>query len=646
MSGILYCIIRLIEAVICCLPLKLVVRIGRLLGWIAWATLRSYRHVALRNLKIAFPEKSLKERQQIAREHFTSLGGNLLVGPKLARLTKDDLMGVVSVEGLEVMSSEALKGRGCVFTVSHLGNWEILALISPFIMGRPCGTVYQRLGNRFLDAHVRITRGRFGLALFERKEGFNKAIELLRKHGGLGVLIDQHAGDAGIWCPMFNRLASTSPLACTLAQRTGAVILPIVVYTDGIGRWRCVISPPLAPRSNDVAHQTAELNLTLAAQIRNQPSDWFWVHNRWKTPNPKFLLATYKRGVVYADERASEHLQPFKILVRTSNWLGDAVMNMPAVIAIKKGRPDAHITVVCPAKLEAIWKQIPEVDEVLTLPAIKGLLTLLHFAKGLKQQRFDAAIVFPNSIRSALEAWLANIPRRVGFPGHAPRTWFLNQIFRDKKKRKKSTTPASSTPVHQVSHYLALAKFIGADIEGITAANCFVHLEKVRQKDRTQIALCPGAEYGPAKRWLPERYAEVIRQISATHDCDWLLVGVEKDRPIGEEIQRLAGVETVQNLCGKTSLDELIALLRNSRLLLTNDTGTMHLAAMLGTPTVSIFGSTEPTLTGPLGNGHVVLRKKVDCSPCFLRECPIDFRCMKAIEADEVVSAVKSILVP
>lgn len=644
MSWVIYCIVRLVETVICLLPLKLVVRVGRFLGWIAWAIMRSYRLVALRNLEIAFPDKSLKERKKIAREHFISLGGNLLAGPKLARFTKDDLMAVVSVEGLDIMSSDTLKGRGCVFTVSHLGNWEILALISPFIMGRPCGTVYQRLGNHHLDAHVRHTRGRFGLSLFERKEGFNKAIELLRNHGGLGVLIDQHAGDAGVWCPMFNRLASTSPLACTLAQRTGAVILPIVVYTDGIARWRCVISPPLAPRSNDVAHQTAELNLTLATQIRKQPSDWFWVHNRWKTPSPKFLLATYKRGVVFADARDPENLQPFKILIRTSNWLGDAVMNVPAVVAIKKGRPDAQITIVCPAKLEAVWKQIPEVDEVVTLPTQKGLLSFLHFVESLRNRNFDAAVVFPNSIRTALEIWMANIPRRVGFPGHAPRTLFLNQVFREKKKRKKTVVPP--TPVHQLNHYLALAKFIGAEIEGITAENCFVRIEKDLHTGRTKVALCPGAEYGPAKRWLPERYAEVIKQISATRDCDWLLVGVEKDRSIGEEIQRLAGVEAVQNLCGKTSLEELITLLRDCRLLLTNDTGTMHLAAMLGTPTVSIFGSTEPTLTGPLGNGHVVLRKKVECSPCFLRECPIDFRCMKAIEADEVVAAVKSILSP
>jgi lipopolysaccharide heptosyltransferase II len=158
-----------------------------------------------------------------------------------------------------------------------------------------------------------------------------------------------------------------------------------------------------------------------------------------------------------------------------------------------------------------------------------------------------------------------------------------------------------------------------------------------------RIGLCPGAEYGPAKRWPAERFANVIQQVSAGRACEWCVVGVERDAPIAEEIARASGVE-VRNLAGKTSVAELIALLKSCTLLLTNDTGTMHLAALLGVPVVAIFGSTEPALTGPLGEGHRVLRHHVECSPCFLRECPIDFRCMKAIEPAEVVAAIEGML--
>jgi lipopolysaccharide heptosyltransferase II len=157
------------------------------------------------------------------------------------------------------------------------------------------------------------------------------------------------------------------------------------------------------------------------------------------------------------------------------------------------------------------------------------------------------------------------------------------------------------------------------------------------------LGLCPGAEYGPAKRWLPERFAEAAAKITAESSAQWVLFGTKNDAAIGEEIAAAIGDHCV-NRIGQTTLQQLIDELRQCRLLLTNDTGTMHLAALLGVPLVAVFGSTEPLLTGPLGDGHVILRHHVECSPCFLRKCPIDFRCMKAISADEVANAVLSML--
>jgi lipopolysaccharide heptosyltransferase II len=158
-----------------------------------------------------------------------------------------------------------------------------------------------------------------------------------------------------------------------------------------------------------------------------------------------------------------------------------------------------------------------------------------------------------------------------------------------------------------------------------------------------QIGLSAGAEYGPAKRWLPERFAEAAVKVAAQAQVQWVLFGTPKDAQIGEQIATDLGDSCV-NRVGQTTLDQLILALRQCRLLLTNDTGTMHLASLLGVPVVAIFGSTEPGLTGPLGNHHIVLRHHVECSPCFLRKCPIDFRCMKAVAVQEVVDAVLSIL--
>lgn len=657
MELIVFWLYRALGNTIALLPLGGAIRAGRLLGWLGYWLAGKYRRMALHNLTIAFPEMRERKRRKLARSHFSTLVGNLFAAEKIARIPRDRLMDLVRIVGMEEINRLEAEKRGFVFVISHIGNWELLAQIGPLVFPNSNGTVYQRLGNRHMDRHIREVRSRIGLALFERKEGFNAACEMLRAAGGVGVLMDQHAGDAGVWCPLFGRLASTTSLPALLALRSGAALVPVAMHTDGIGRWRMVIDEAIETKGLNSGTLTLALNQALEKQIRRAPADWFWVHNRWKTPKPKFLLAAYKRGIVLppsptepvdasdgelfehvARKAASSKLQPFKILIRSSNWLGDAVMTIPAVRAIKKGRPDAHITILSPGKLADIWRLVPEVDNVLPFDApsgrFRGLKKLFQpwkIACKLRGHRFDAAVLLPNSIRAAVEVWLAGIPRRVGYPGHKGRPLFLNQVLREKKRKKEDK---DGKPKHQVHHYLKLAEFIGAEIPEMP----FALARPPRAESATlRIAVCPGAEYGPAKRWPADRFAEVIRTVNLTRACEWVIVGTFKDRPVGEEILEHAGKPAnVENRCGQTSLEQLIAMLRSCDALLTNDTGTMHLAALLGVPTVSIFGSTEPALTGPLGTGHTVLRKKVDCSPCFLRECPIDFRCMMAIHPRDV----------
>jgi lipopolysaccharide heptosyltransferase II len=308
-------------------------------------------------------------------------------------------------------------------------------------------------------------------------------------------------------------------------------------------------------------------------------------------------------------------------------------MSIPAVRTIKRGRPDAHVTILAPTKLADLWSEVTEVDDVIGIESNQGVVAVARKI----ERAFEAAIVFPNSLRAALEVSLARIPRRVGFPGHR-RSWLLNQVLRDKAPKKKKAR--SQPPRHQVYHYLELAKFIGADV---TAA-----LDPPARPDRPVsrlplLGLSPGAEYGPTKRWLPENFAAVVHQVTTSCDCEWVIFGTEKEERIAEEILRDFDGQH-RNLIGRTSLAQLIAELRACDLLLTNDTGTMHLAACVGTPTISIFGSTEPALTGPLGDGHRILRHHVPCSPCFLRNCPLDLRCMKSITVDEVARTIFEML--
>jgi heptosyltransferase-2 len=340
-----------------------------------------------------------------------------------------------------------------------------------------------------------------------------------------------------------------------------------------------------------------------------------------------------------------------RIVIRSSNWLGDAVMSVPAVRAIKRGLPGAHVSVLTPEKIADVWRLVSEVDEVIPFPAasgsgllrkLSGMAQVFRVARLIRGRGFTTGVVFPNSLRTGLEMWLARIPRRVGYPGHARRSLLLTQVFREEKP-ERATAPSR----HQVFDYLRLAEFLGARVEP-DAAFGFPKAGSLRVRapgEPARIAVCAGAEYGPAKRWLPEGYAEVVQAVSDSAPCRWQLVGTAKDRPVAGEIAKLCeNPPNVENLCGETTLAELIAILRESDALLTNDTGTMHLAALLGVPTVAIFGSTEPALTGPLGSGHTVVRKRAECSPCFLRECPIDFRCMREITSAAVIAAVRGAL--
>jgi heptosyltransferase-2 len=361
--------------------------------------------------------------------------------------------------------------------------------------------------------------------------------------------------------------------------------------------------------------------------------------------------------------------EPRRILVRGVNWLGDAVMTTPALLRLREKFPAAHITLLTPEKLKDLWLNHPAVDETISFVAEESVFSI---SRKLRAGKFDLALVLPNSPRSAIEVYLGGIPQRLGY-ARPWRNFFLTQAVVPRadafKMRKRSEseirqlisqtpdarrqTPEISKSAHQIFEYLNLTTALGANpeplvplltvtAEEIEAAKKKFGLEKI---DGLVIGLNPGAEYGPAKRWPVEKFIAAAKEIQQRKNCTWFLFGGNNDQPLTTQIESAIcnPQSAIFNLAGRTSLRELMSLLKFCRVLLTNDTGPMHIAVALGTSVVVPFGSTSPELTGPGLPGDArnrLLKSDAQCSPCFLRECPIDFRCMNGISVECVVEAV------
>jgi heptosyltransferase-2 len=369
----------------------------------------------------------------------------------------------------------------------------------------------------------------------------------------------------------------------------------------------------------------------------------------------------------------SSILHPRRVLVRGTNWLGDAVMTTPTLMRLRKKFPDAHIALLAPEKLGDLWANHPAISETISFAPEENVFSV---GKKLRAGNFDLALVLPNSHRSALEVWLAGIPQRIGY-ARPWRNLFLTQTIAPRagsvKMHKRSVgeiksliaandrsagvSPALPSSVHQIYEYLHLAAALGASPEPmppqlfvtpgeIEAVNKKLDLSKI---ERPLLGLNPGAEYGPAKRWPVDKFIAAAREIQHRTNCTWVTFGGQGDVAIANQIESAMASppSAVWNLAGKTSLRELMALLKVCRVLLTNDSGPMHVAAALGTPVVVPFGSTSPELTGPGLPGdawHRLLKSDASCSPCFRRECPIDFRCLNGISVGRVVEAVLSLV--
>lgn len=329
-----------------------------------------------------------------------------------------------------------------------------------------------------------------------------------------------------------------------------------------------------------------------------------------------------------------------RFLIVTPSWIGDTVAAQPLFTRLREYHPDARIDALAPPWVAAVLQAMPEIDgEVIENPFAHGELRLRErwrLARSLHARAYDAAWVLPNSLKSALIPFLAGIPRRIGFVGES-RYGLINE------RHRLDTT---ATPL-QVERYAILAEAPGEPLPrpyplpalrskaGASATLARLGLSA----EPAPVIFCPGAEFGPAKRWPEAHYAHLASLLGTRGIPVWLL-GSKKDAAVGEEIARQSG-GAARNLCGSTGLAEAIELIALARHVVTNDSGLMHVAAALGRPLTALFGSSSPGYTPPLSGHARVISLGLDCSPCFKRECPLGhLDCLRRIAPEQVLATL------
>lgn len=335
-----------------------------------------------------------------------------------------------------------------------------------------------------------------------------------------------------------------------------------------------------------------------------------------------------------------------RILIVAPSWIGDTLLAQPLFRLLHDKLGRVSIDALAPPWCAPLLERMPEINEVIASPFAHGELKLgarWKLGRELAKRNYDQAIVLPNSLKSALIPFFANIPLRAGYAGEF-RYGLLNLVHK---------LDAAKLPL-MVERYAQLAEKPGAqlprplpaarlEVDPVNTARTTARLDLDRR--RPVAAFCPGAEYGPAKRWPARHFAALARELALRNYAVWL-IGSGQDAELGEDIRAQSG-GVCENLCGKTDLASAIDLLSCARLVVSNDSGLMHIAAALGKPLIALYGSSSPDHTPPLSESARIVRIGIACSPCFKRECPLGhFKCMNDLLPAQVLAEIDTVMAP
>ena len=577
------------------------------IGALAAALSPKRRRIVHSNLHHAFPDRPRAWRRRLAREVWRRVVETFMLSLAAPFLSEKRIREIGSLGP----SAEALardlseRPRPMVLATFHLCLWESQSwfkLLSPFPLPE-FGIIFRPLDNAAADAFVKRTREQHGMKLLSRKEGFAQALAILRGKGVVGILVDQNAGMQGALSLLFGRVASTTELPGILAAKFKAEVRTF--YPRRTAFWRVQFESAPIPSDGTADSVTLALNRWLEQTLSADEAlcaSWLWSHERWRTQDvaARRLRLEAKRSLLDLD-LAARSLPALprgtRLWIRMPNWLGDVVMALPLIRAVRASRPDLQITLVTKKGFVDFLESTGVADRVVALPP-KGWAYFLR-CWSFREQYPDFWILLTHSFRGDLEAWLSGARQRFGIIRKGRSRPLLTHRF-------EAPAGFDEAKVHQMELW---TQFLGAF--GLQAPADTTPLLPPAYGDGP-IGLIAGSENTPSKRWPVDHWRSLIEALPAQR---FVLFGTPGDAAITRAISAGMPADRVEDLAGRTTLTQYRERLRGCRLIVSNDTGGMHLANALGLPVIGLFGPTNPVRTGPVFGAPRTLLQPPGCPP-------------------------------
>lgn len=578
-------------------------------GDLIFFSLARRRRLVLSNLHHAFPAKPAAWHADIGRQSCRRLIETALLSLATPYLSSERYREIISPSP-EFSAAFALHEADPSPTLicsPHIAYWEAQTAMSLIVPGKfpEFGTIFRPLDNPAADEFVKNSRARFGMKLLSRKDGFAEALKILRRRGFVGLLFDQNAGSQGALTTLFGRVCSTTELPGLMAEKFDARVYGI--FPRRLAFWRVQIGFHRIAGENTSDAVTIALNRWLEELLSgddNLCASWLWAHDRWRNqdmPAKRFRIEA-KRNLLATEALTRgwrELPRRTRVWIRLPNWLGDVVMVLPLLHALRVSRPDAEFTLVAKRQFLPLLKIWDLADRVQLLPP-HGPGYFTHFRK-LRGEFPDVWVLFTNSLRGDLEAWLSGCRHRFGI------------LRRGKSRPLLSHTYAVPADFDEASHH-----------QFELWENFLQHFGLHATPDRlprrlppashlpafAPIGLICGSENNPEKRWPTRHWRALIEGLPAER---FVLFGTAGDASLTTAVRAGFDPERVEDLAGKTDLSMFSARLAACRLLITNDTGGMHLANALGVPLIGLFGPTNPVRTRPVFDAPVRVLQPSGC---------------------------------